>query len=48
MPALWGVSGTPEFVLDLAISKREVSVKLAANVSEQDVESLVIRKSSDG
>ncbi|WP_404360524.1 hypothetical protein [Methylotuvimicrobium sp. KM1] len=43
LPALLGDSGVPELVFDLAILKRDLTVKLAANVGEHDLESIALR-----
>lgn len=43
LPALFGNSGAPELVFDLAILKRDLTVKLAANVGEHDIESIALR-----
>ena len=43
LPAFWGNSGTPELAFDLAILKRDLTVKLAANVGEHDPESIALR-----
>lgn len=43
LPAFWGSSGTPEVAFDLAILKRNLTVKLAANVGEHDPESIALR-----
>lgn len=43
LPALLGNSGTPELVFDLAILKRNLTVKLAENVNEHDIENIALR-----
>lgn len=43
LPAFWGSTGTPELVFDLAILKCNLTVKLAENVSEHDLESVALR-----
>ena len=42
VPAIWAGQGNPEFLLDLAILKRELSVKAASDVGEQDIEALAL------
>lgn len=44
LPAFLGDSGAPEMVFDLAILKRNLTVKLAANVSEHDLESMALHR----
>lgn len=43
LPALLGDSGVPELLFDLAILKHNLTVKLAANVGEHDLESMALR-----
>ncbi|MEH6578827.1 MAG: hypothetical protein V7731_17330 [Amphritea sp.] len=45
LPALLNDTGTPEFVFDLAILKHDLTVKLAANISEHDIEAMALHKS---
>ncbi len=38
MPAVLRSAGSPDLLFDLTILKRKISIKLAADVGEQDVE----------
>ncbi len=42
VPAIWKGKGEPEFLLDLAILKRKLSVKAASEVGEHDIESIAL------
>lgn len=42
MPAYLGPSGMPEFFDDLAILKRKITVKMASEISEHDIEAVTI------
>ena len=42
LPAVLGVSGTPEFVFDLSILKRNHTIKIAANVGGHDLEAMAL------
>lgn len=42
IPAIWKGKGEPELLLDLAILKRELSVKTASEVGEQDIEVMAL------
>lgn len=44
LPAVLGVSGTPEFVFDLSILKRDLTIKIAANVGEHDLEAMALHR----
>lgn len=41
-PAIWKGKGEPQFLLDLAILKRELSVKAASEVRDHDIESIAL------
>jgi len=43
VPAIWRGRGEPEFLLDLGILKRELSVKAASEVGEHDIEVIALR-----
>lgn len=43
MPVFLKDEGSPEFVFDLAILKHSLTVKLAANVGEHDIEAMALR-----
>ena len=45
MPAVWTGNGAPEFLSDLSISKRQLSVKLASEIGEHDIETVAIKVS---
>jgi hypothetical protein len=47
LPALQNDTGTPELLFDLAILKRDLTVKLAESVGEHDIESMILRRISD-
>jgi hypothetical protein len=47
MPAIWKEGGQPELLPDLAIYKRHLSVKLASEVSESDVEFMAVRSADE-
>lgn len=42
VPAIWTGQGQPEFLMDLAILKRGLSVKAAADVGENDLEAIAL------
>ena len=42
LPALLNGTGQSELLFDLAILKREITIKLAANVDDHDIESMVL------
>jgi len=42
VPAIWKGKGDPEFLLDLAILKRELSVKAASEVGDHDIEAMAL------
>lgn len=44
LPAVLGVSGTPELVFDLSILKRDLTIKIAANVGEHDLEAMALHR----
>lgn len=44
LPAVLNDTGSPEILFDLAILKRDLTIKLAKNVNEKDIESLVLIK----
>ena len=41
-PAIWKGKGEPEFLLDLALLKKELSVKAASKVGEHDIEAIAL------
>jgi hypothetical protein len=42
VPAIWKGKGEPDFLFDLAILKRELSVKVASEVGENDIEAMAL------
>jgi hypothetical protein len=42
VPAIWRGTGQPEFLHDLAILKRELSVKVASEINHGDIESIAL------
>jgi hypothetical protein len=44
MPAVVTEKGAPELLSDLAILKHDLTVKLAANVGEHDIEAVALRR----
>lgn len=42
VPAIWKGKGEPEFLFDLGILKRALSVKAAVDVSERDIEAIAL------
>ena len=47
VPAIWKGKGEPEFLFDLAILKRELSVKAASEVGEHDIELIALGPRDD-
>ncbi|MFQ5328565.1 MAG: hypothetical protein ACE5D4_01075 [Thermodesulfobacteriota bacterium] len=47
LPALLNDTGTPELLFGLAIFKKNLTVKLAANVDEHDIEAVALRRFGD-
>jgi len=47
LPAIWKGSGTPEFMSDLAIYKRMLSIKTASEISDKDIEIMALRINQD-
>ena len=43
LPAIWKGGGTPDFILDLAIYKRMLSVKAASEISDKDIEIMALK-----
>ena len=43
VPAIWKGQGEPEFLLDIPILKRELSVKNAADIGIHDIEAMALR-----
>ncbi|MCI5144336.1 MAG: hypothetical protein D3923_02135, partial [Candidatus Electrothrix sp. AR3] len=43
LPALLDSTGTPEFFVDLKILKKNLTVKLAKDVGEHDIEAVALR-----
>jgi hypothetical protein len=46
LPAIWKGTDPPEFLPDLAIGKRNLSVKDASEIGEHDVEAMALGKGS--
>ena len=47
LPAFLNHTGMPEFIFDLAILKTDLTVKLAVDVSEHDIEAMALRRFRD-
>lgn len=47
LPALLSDTGTPKFLFDLAILKNNLTVKLAENISEHDIEAMALCRFRD-
>jgi hypothetical protein len=43
LPAVWKGDGEPEFLSDLAIFKRKLSIKAASEISDNDIEMMALR-----
>ena len=46
LPAFLSVKGTPELVFTLSISKRDLTIKMAASVGEHDLEAMALHRFS--
>ena len=44
MPAVLGTSGTPDLVFDLSILKRDLTITIASNVGERDLEAMALHR----
>ena len=42
VPAIWSGKGEPEFLLDLAMLKRELSVKTASEIGDHEIEAIAL------